>query len=52
MKNINISELGLKEMSELETKETNGGILPLIIVGVVVVGVAAGYGLSKWWSHR
>lgn len=52
MKNININELGLKEMSEIETKETNGGIIPIVIVGVVVVGVAVGYGLSKWWSKR
>jgi lactobin A/cerein 7B family class IIb bacteriocin len=40
MKNLNVKELGLQELSKSEVKEINGGFAPwLIILIFVLVGV-------------
>ena len=47
-----IEQLELEELSIAEKQSISGGILPLLIVGTVVVGVATGYAVTRWWSRR
>ena len=37
MKSLELSALGLEQMSLEETKQTNGGILPLLALAVVAI---------------
>ena len=44
----NLKELQLTELSISEKKSINGGLAPLVVAGVIVVGVTVGYFLPKW----
>lgn len=48
----NLKELQLTELSISEKKSITGGVAPLVVVGVIVVGVAVGYFLPKWNRNR
>lgn len=39
MKTVNLNAYGVEEMSNEQMSEINGGIAPIIIVGLVVAGL-------------
>ena len=41
MKNLNLNECGVCEISQKEMAETNGGIIPIIICGIIITKKAA-----------
>ena len=43
MNNLNLKACGVSEMTDLEVRETNGGIFPLVILGVVITAKAAAW---------
>ncbi|WP_083692228.1 class IIb bacteriocin, lactobin A/cerein 7B family [Seonamhaeicola sp. S2-3] len=50
MEKINLNYLGVSELSKNDLKNTNGGILP-IIVGIVVLSISLGYSDGRRDKH-
>ncbi len=55
MKNFDVKELGLEELSQREVHNINGGIAPAVVYGVVFVA-AVGVGVAiehfGWRKNR
>ena len=52
MKTLEINAYGVQEMNKQEMVETEGGILPLVIAAIVVVGAgASGCSFKKEETH-